>query len=61
MQLNDVIESIGWYRAFAVLPIQTDITKNSTDTNTNIGIGASLPRIFLFIHLYTAYLGECYH
>ena len=42
MQLNDVIESIGWYRAFAVLPIQTDITKNSTDTNTSIDIGASL-------------------
>ena len=40
--LNDVIESIGWYRAFAVLPIRTDIAKNSTYTNTSIGIGASL-------------------
>ena len=42
MQLNDVIRSIGWYWAFAVLPIQTDIAKNSTSTDTSIGIGASL-------------------
>ena len=42
MQLNDVIKSIGWYRAFVALPIQTDTTKNSTDTDTGIGIGASL-------------------
>ena len=42
MQLNDVIKSIGLYWAFIVLPIQTDIAKNSTDTNTSIGIGPSL-------------------
>ena len=34
MQLNDVIKSISWYQAFVVLPIQTGITKNSTDTDT---------------------------
>ena len=45
MQLNDVIKSIGWYtgRAFVALPIQTDTTKNIT--NTDIGIGASLANI----------------
>ena len=37
MQLNDVIKSIGLYWAFIVLPIQTDIAKNSTDTKTSIG------------------------
>ena len=42
MQLNDVIKSIGWYRAFVALPIQTDTTKKCTDTDTGIGIGASL-------------------
>ena len=42
MQLNDVIKSIGWYQAFVALPIQTDTTKNSTDTDTGIIIGASL-------------------
>ena len=45
MQLNDVIKSIGWYWALAVLPIQTDIAKNSTDTDTSIGISASLVAI----------------
>ena len=42
MQLNDVIKSIGQYQAFVVLPIQTNIAKNSTDTDTRIGICASL-------------------
>ena len=42
MQLNDVIKSIGWYRVFAVLLIRTNIAKSSTDTDTSIGIGASL-------------------
>ena len=42
MQLNDFIKSIGWYRAFVALLIQTDTTKNSTDTDTGISIGASL-------------------
>ena len=42
MQINDVIKNIGWYRAFVALLIQTDITKKSTDTDTGIGIGASL-------------------
>ena len=40
IQSNDVIKSIGWYRAFVALLIQTDTTKNSTDTDT--GIDASL-------------------
>ena len=42
MHLNDVIKSIGWYRAFVAFPIQTDTTNKSTDTDTGIGIGASL-------------------
>ena len=42
MQLNDVIKSIGWYRAFVALPIQANTTKNSTDTDTGISTGASL-------------------
>ena len=42
MQLNDVIKSIGWYQEFVALPIQTDTTKNSTYTNTGIGVSASL-------------------
>ena len=42
MQLNDVIKSIGWYWAFVALLIQTDTTKNSANTDTVIGIGASL-------------------
>ena len=52
MQLNDVIKSIGWYWAFVVLLIQTDITKNSTDTDTSISIGASL-------YIYTVDLEIC--
>ena len=35
-------KSIGWYQAFVVLLIQTDIAKNNIDTDTGIGIGASL-------------------
>ena len=38
MQLNDVIKSIGWYQAFVALPIQTDTTKNSTDTDTSASL-----------------------
>ena len=41
MQLNDD-KCIGWYRAFVALLIQTDTTKNKTDSNTGIRIGASL-------------------
>ena len=37
MQLNDFIKSIGWYRAFVALLIQTDTIKNSTDTDIVIG------------------------
>ena len=52
MQLNDVIKSTGCYQAFVVLPIQTDVTNNSTSTNTSIDIGASLLffKIFLRRH-----------
>ena len=42
IQLNDVIKSIGWYRAFVALPILIRYHQNSTDTDTGIGIGASL-------------------
>ena len=36
------------YQAFIALPIQTDITKNSSiDTNTGISIGPSLVSILL--------------
>ena len=43
LQLNDVIKvSVGMHRAFIALPIQIDITKNSINTNTGIGIDASL-------------------
>ena len=49
MQLNDVIKSIDWYRPFVALPIQTDTTKNSTDTNTGISIGASLQGILFAV------------
>ena len=45
MQLNDVIKSIGWYRAFVALPILIRYHQNSTNTNTGIGIGASLQKI----------------
>ena len=34
--------NIGWYWAFVALPIQTNSAKNSTDTDTGIGNGASL-------------------
>ena len=37
-----VIKNISWHRAFVALLIQTDTAKNSTDTDTGIGIGASL-------------------
>ena len=40
---SDDIKHIGWYwAAFAVLPIRTNITKNSTNTDTGISTGASL-------------------
>ena len=42
MQLTDVIKSISKYRALIVLLILNDTAKNSTDTVTSIGIGASL-------------------
>ena len=42
MQINDVIKNIGWYWAFVALLIQTNIAKKSTDTDSGIGIGASL-------------------
>ena len=39
-QLSDVIKSLGWYQPFIALPIQIDMAKNSTNTNTGISIGA---------------------
>ena len=56
MQLNDVIESIGWYRAFVVLPIQTDITKNNTDTDASISISISASLVMCQL---TKYLDLC--
>ena len=42
MQLNDVIKSISWYRAFVALPILIRYHQNSIDTDTGIDIDASL-------------------
>ena len=42
MQLNDVIKSIGRYRAFVAFPTLIRYHQNSTDTDTGIGISASL-------------------
>ena len=42
VQFNDVIKSIGWYWAFVMLPIQTNIAENNTDTDTDFSISASL-------------------
>ena len=48
IQLNDVIKSISWYRPFVALLIQIDIAKNSIDTDTGIGISASLGSCYKF-------------
>ena len=42
MQLNSAIKSIGWYKGLVALPILIRYHQNSTDTDTGIGIFASL-------------------
>ena len=42
MQLNSAIKSINWYWALVALLILIRYHQNSTDTNTGIGIFASL-------------------
>ena len=49
MQLNDVIKRISWDYAFVALLIQTNINKNSINTDTSIGISASLYRAQLML------------
>ena len=50
MQLNDVIKSFSWYRAFVDLLMQFNSDKNSIDIDTGIGIGASLMLLIPWKH-----------
>ena len=47
-----IIKSIGWYRAFVALPILFRYHQNSTDTNTGIGIAASLMYVCMYVYMY---------